>query len=66
MRLSARALLRKKGELDEELNLGDPKWRDDELIGFMLQHPILIERPVVKTPKGTRLCRPAEKVLEIL
>ncbi len=66
MRLSARELLRKKGTLYEELNLADPKWRDDELIGFMLQHPILIERPVVKTPKGTRLCRPAEKVLEIL
>ncbi len=66
MGISARELLRKKGALYDELGLADPKWSEDELIGFMLQHPILIERPIVETPKGARLCRPAEKVLEIL
>ncbi len=66
MGLSARELLRKRGTPYDELGLGDPKWSEDELIGFMLQHPILIERPIVETPKGARLCRPAEKVLEIL
>jgi arsenate reductase len=66
MGISARELLRKRGTPYDELGLSDPKWSEDELIGFMLEHPILIERPIVETPKGARLCRPAEKVEEIL
>lgn len=49
-----------------ELGLDAPKWSDEQLIGFMLQHPILINRPIVVTPLGTRLCRPSEAVLDIL
>lgn len=64
--LSAREVLRQKGTPYEELGLGDPKWSDEQLIDFMLQHPILINRPIVVTPLGTRLCRPSEQVLEIL
>jgi len=48
------------------LRLADLKWSDDELIDFMLAHPILINRPIVVTPKGTRLCRPSEMVLDLL
>ena len=66
MGISVRALLREKGTPYAELNLGDPKWSDDELIGFMLAHPILINRPIVVTSKGTRLCRPSEAVLDLL
>ncbi|MDO9297090.1 arsenate reductase (glutaredoxin) [Bradyrhizobium sp.] len=66
MGISTRALLREKGEPYAELGLADPKWSDDELIDFMLAHPILINRPIVVTPKGTRLCRPPEAVLELL
>jgi arsenate reductase len=66
MGISVRALLREKGEPYAELGLADPKWSDDELIDFMLAHPILINRPIVVTPKGTRLCRPPEAVLELL
>ena len=66
MGISARALLREKGTPYAELGLADPKWSDDELIDFMLAHPILINRPIVVTPKGTRLCRPSEAVLELL
>ncbi len=66
MGLPARALLRQKGTLYAELDLADPKWTEAELIDFMLAHPILIERPIVEAPKGVRLCRPSEKVLEIL
>jgi arsenate reductase (glutaredoxin) len=62
----ARAILRKKGTPYQELQLDDPKWSEEELIGFMLAHPILIERPIVETPKGVRLCRPSEAVLDIL
>jgi len=61
-----RALLRQKGTPYQELDLADPKWSDEELIGFMAAHPILIERPIVVAPLGTRLCRPAEAVLDIL
>jgi arsenate reductase len=61
-----RALLREKGTPYKELGLDDPKWSDDELIGFMLEHPILINRPIVVTERGVRLCRPSEMVLEIL
>ena len=61
-----RALLREKGTPYAELGLEDPKWSDDQLLDFMLAHPILINRPVVETPLGTKLCRPSEEVLEIL
>ena len=66
MGISVRALLREKGTPYAELGLADPKWSDDQLIDFMLEHPILINRPIVVTPKGTRLCRPSEAVLELL
>ena len=66
MGVSARAVLREKGTPYAELGLGDPQWGDDRLIDFMLQHPILINRPIVVTPLGTRLCRPSEMVLDIL
>ena len=61
---SPRALLREKGTPYAELGLGDPKWSDEELIDFMLAHPILINRPIVVTPKGVQLCRPSENVLD--
>ena len=64
--ISARDLLREKGTPYAELGLADPKWSDDELIDFMLAHPILINRPIVVTPKGVKLCRPSELVLELL
>lgn len=66
MGVSARAVLREKGTPYAELGPGDPQWGDDRLIDFMLQHPILINRPIVVTPLGTRLCRPSEAVLDIL
>jgi len=66
MGIPARALLREKGTPYAELGLGDPKWSDDDLIDFMLAHPILINRPIVVTPKGVRLCRPSEAVLDLL
>src|ERR1700723_1066511 len=66
MGISVRALLREKGTPYTELGLADPKWSDDELIDFMLAHPILINRPIVVTAKGTKLCRPSEAVLELL
>ena len=66
MAIPVRALLREKGTPYAELGLADPKWSDDELIDFMLDHPILINRPIVVTPKGTRLCRPSEAVLDLL
>jgi arsenate reductase len=62
----ARALLREKGTPYKELGLDDDKWSDEELIEFMLAHPILINRPIVVTERGVRLCRPSETVLEIL
>jgi arsenate reductase len=66
MGISARALLREKGTPYAELGLADPKWSDDELIDFMLAHPILIQRPIVVTAKGVRVCRPSELVLDLL
>src|SRR5690606_40722410 len=66
MDVSVRAVLREKGTPYTELGLNDPKWTDEQLIDFMLQHPILINRPIVVTPLGTRLCRPSETVLDIL
>jgi len=61
-----RALLREKGTPYAELGLGDPKWTDEQLLDFIVEHPILLNRPVVVTPLGTRLCRPCEAVLELL
>jgi arsenate reductase (glutaredoxin) len=66
MGVQPRELLRRKGTPYDELGLADAKWTDDELIDFMIAHPILIERPIVVTSKGTRLCRPSECVLDIL
>lgn len=66
MGIPVRALLREKGTPYKELGLDDPKWSDDELIDQMLAHPILINRPIVATPKGTRLCRPSEAVVDLL
>jgi arsenate reductase len=64
--LSVREALREKGTPYAELGLGDPKWTDAQLLDFMEQHPILMNRPLVVTPLGTHLCRPAETVLDIL
>lgn len=66
MGISPRDLLRRKGTPYDELGLDDPKWTGAELIDFMITHPILINRPIVVTPKGVRLCRPPELVLELL
>jgi arsenate reductase (glutaredoxin) len=66
MGISVRKLLREKGTPYAELELANPKWTDDELIDFMLAHPILMNRPIVVTPKGTKLCRPSELVLDLL
>jgi arsenate reductase len=62
----ARALLRQKGTPYDELGLGQAHWSDEDLLGFMVAHPILINRPLVVTPLGTRLCRPSEAVLDLL
>jgi arsenate reductase (glutaredoxin) len=66
MGISPRDLLRRKGTPHDELGLDDPKWSDDQLVDFMIAHPILINRPIVVTEKGVRLCRPSETVLDIL
>ena len=66
MGITVRALLREKGTPYAALGLADPKWTDDELLDVMIAHPILIERPIVVAPKGVRLCRPSEAVLDIL
>lgn len=66
MGIPVRDLLRRKGTPYDEFGLDDPKFTDDELIDRMLHHPILINRPIVETSLGTRLCRPSEAVLEIL
>jgi arsenate reductase len=66
MGLKVRDLLREKGTPYAELGLGDPKSTDDRLIEAMLAHPILINRPIVLTSKGARLCRPSELVLDLL
>jgi arsenate reductase len=66
MGLKPRDILRKKGTPYAELGLDDPAIDDEELLDEMVQHPILIDRPIVVTDKGVRLCRPSEKVLEIL
>jgi arsenate reductase len=66
MGMTVRSLLRKNVEPYEQLGLANDAFSDEQLIDFMLQHPILINRPIVVTPQGTRLCRPSEVVLEIL
>jgi arsenate reductase (glutaredoxin) len=66
MGIRPRDLLRQKGTPYEELGLGDGRWTDDELLAQMLAHPILINRPIVVTPWGVKLCRPSEVVLDIL
>ena len=66
MGVPVRDVLREKGTPYAELDLGNPKWSEEELIDFIVQHPILLQRPIVVTPKGAALCRPSEKVLEIL
>ena len=64
--VSVRDLMREKGTPYAELKLGDPKWSDAELLDFMAEHPILIQRPIVETRKGTKMCRPSEAVLDLL
>ncbi|MFB9979955.1 arsenate reductase (glutaredoxin) [Mesorhizobium kowhaii] len=66
MGMTPRELLREKGTPYAELGLADPKWSDDEILDFMLAHPILINRPIVVSPLGVVLARPSEKVLDIL
>ena len=66
MDISVRALLRKNTDPYEQLGLAEDRFSDEELLGAMLAHPILINRPVVVTPLGTKLCRPSEMVLDIL
>jgi arsenate reductase len=66
MRIPARALLRQKGTPYAELGLDQEKWSDAELVDFMLAYPILINRPIVVTSKGIKLCRPSEAVLDLL
>lgn len=66
MGIPVRDVLRQKGTPFDELGLGDDKWTDDQLIDFMMEHPILINRPIVVSEKGVRLCRPSETVLDLL
>jgi arsenate reductase len=66
MGIPVRALLREKGTPYAELGLENPKWSDEQLLDFMMAHPILINRPIVVTPKGVKLCRPSETVLDLL
>ncbi len=66
MGIGVRQLLRQKGTPYAELDLGNPTWSDEELLDFIGQHPILMNRPVVVTALGTTLCRPSEAVLELL
>ncbi|HWA81233.1 MAG TPA: arsenate reductase (glutaredoxin) [Acetobacteraceae bacterium] len=66
MGISVRALLREKGTPYAELGLGDPSLTDEQLLDAMMAHPILINRPIVVTPLGVKLCRPSETVLDIL
>lgn len=64
--LSVRQVLREKGTPFAELDLANPMWSDTQLLDFIEQHPVLINRPLVVTPLGTMLCRPSEAVLELL
>jgi arsenate reductase len=66
MSVPVRDVLREKGTPYAELDLANPKWLDEDLLDFMVAHPILINRPIVLTSLGTKLCRPSEVVLDIL
>lgn len=66
MEVTVRDVLRQKGTPYDELDLGNPRWTDEQLLDFIEQHPILLNRPIVVTPLGVRLCRPSETVLDIL
>jgi len=66
MDIPVRVVLRRKGTPYDELGLDDPRWDDDRLVELVLRHPVLIDRPIVATPLGVRLCRPSETVLNIL
>jgi len=66
MDLPLRAVLRREGTPYDELGLDDERWDDGRLLELMLRHPVLIDRPIVATPLGVRLCRPSETVLNIL
>jgi len=66
MNMTPRQLLREKGTPYVELKLGESHWTDDELIDQMLKNPILINRPIVVTQRGARLCRPSEAVLDLI
>lgn len=66
MGVSVRALLREKGTPYAELGLADPKLTDDQLLDAMMAHPVLINRPIVVSPRGVKLCRPSEDVLALL
>jgi len=66
MGVSVREVLRERGTPYSELSLDDTKWTDDQLIDFMVRHPILLNRPIVESEQGARLCRPIESVLDLL
>ncbi len=66
MGVSVRDVLRQSGTPYLQLDLDNAKWTDDELVDFIMEHPVLLNRPIVHTPKGARLCRPAEQVLDLL
>ena len=66
MDIPLRTVLRRKGTPYDELGLDDPRWDDGRLVELVLRHPVLIDRPIVATPLGVRLCRPSETVLNIL
>ena len=66
MRVPVRTILRQKGTPYDELGLGEDRFTDEELIDFMVQYPILMNRPIVVTPDKTTLCRPSETVLDVL
>jgi arsenate reductase (glutaredoxin) len=66
MGIPARELLRRKGTPYDDLGLGDPALDDEALLDAMMAHPILINRPIVVSPKGVRLCRPSEQVIDLL
>ena len=66
MGVGARAILREKGTPYAELGLGDAAWTEDQLLDHIGRHPVLMNRPIVETPLGTALCRPSERVLELL
>lgn len=66
LQVGVRKVLRKKGTPYDELGLDNPAWTDEQLLDFVAQHPILLNRPIVVTPLGAKLCRPSEAVLDIL